>query len=300
MLDINLKQLETFVTVAELNHFTRAADQLFLTQPTVSAHIRGLEEALGVTLFDRGSKRSVTLNPEAEHIYRCAKDILLLCQELEGHIAEEEQPLTIGSSTVPANYILPRLMREFLDKYPSCSYVLKLGDSTDIHRQLTKGEVSIGFVGATQDSRHFRYYPLIEDTLVLVTQNNDYYRDLQEKGLTGRDLLSEPMVAREEGSGTQQAVQTYLQENGVDPKSMFVVAQMDTVESIKQSVIQGLGVAIISEIAVLDGVASGQLLQFPLTGQGAKRMLYVARMKCRKLTDMEKAFLHYIQREFMV
>lgn len=300
MLNINLKQLEAFVAVVEANNFTRAAEQLFLAQPTVSAHIRSLEQELGTPLFLRGNKRTVALTPEAQRVYRYAKDILLLCQELEGSLAEEAQRISLGASTVPANYIVPQLMQAFSSQSPTSSYQLRLGNSEHIHRLLTRGEIALGFVGGMEENRSFTYQTLREDTLVLVTKNSQFYQNKQAEGLLGSQLLTQPMICRNEGSATQEAIHDYLKEENIPLSSLNIIAKMDAVQSIKQSVIQGLGVAILSELTVADGVESGQLLQFPLPGQGAKRLLYLVTVQGKKLSLGEKAFLKFVQAQLQL
>ena len=125
MLEINLKQLEAFVTTAEYSSFTKAAESLYLTQSTVSAHINSMEQALGVRLIQRGSRRRVQLTTEGRQAYDMAKEILNRCQALQnlGNIIEQCQ-LTVGASSVPSQYLVPELMSGFLGENPDSRYML--------------------------------------------------------------------------------------------------------------------------------------------------------------------------------
>ena len=164
MLKFSLKQLEIFVTVAELNSFTNAAKALYLTQSTVSAHISGLESALNTRLFSRDARRSVTLTAQGQRLYPAAKRILSDCRELTSLVENrhEELPLLLGASTVPGQYLLPELLASFLRRRPDCRYLLRRGDSQQIHELLRAGSVRIGFVGARLDPARLRYTPILE------------------------------------------------------------------------------------------------------------------------------------------
>ena len=141
MLDINLKQLEVFVTTAEYGSFTRAADVLYLSQSTVSSHIRSLEEPLGVLLFDRAARRRVALTEAGKRIYPTAREIVDRCRALQSNLPEREgNLLTVGASTVPAQYLIPRLLADFSRQRPDCQFLLRRGDSAGIHELLRSGQ----------------------------------------------------------------------------------------------------------------------------------------------------------------
>lgn len=145
MLDISLRQLETFVAAAEYGSFTRAAERLHLTQSTVSMHIQALEQALGAQLILRGARKRFALTDEGKRVYTAAKDILSRCealQELRESVGGDA--LRIGTSTVPAQSLMPRLMAGFLQQHPGVSFLLRRGDSEEVRVLLEQGEVRIG------------------------------------------------------------------------------------------------------------------------------------------------------------
>ena len=167
MIDINLKQLEAFVSTADCASFTRAAEELFLTQSTVSSHISALEQQLNVRLIHRGARRRVRLTAEGERAYEMAKDILIRCQALQEFSASgEKSQLTLGASSVPAQYLLPELMSGFLERHGDSRYLLQRGDSEQIHQMLARGEVRLGFVGAALNRDAFYYHTLLGDCLL--------------------------------------------------------------------------------------------------------------------------------------
>lgn len=295
MLEINLKQLEAFVTTADYSSFTKAAEALYLTQSTVSAHINALEQTLQIRLIQRGSRRRVQLTAEGKQAYEMAKEILNRCQVLQNlGSAIEQCQLAVGASSVPAQYLLPEMMSGFLGENPDSRYVLQRGDSDRIHQLLKQGDVRIGFVGAAQDREHFHYHVVTGDRLVLITANNDAYRRLKRTGVTGRGLLHQPMILREESSGTRKATESYLARCGISARNLNLVAQIDNTEAIKSSVSRGIGVSVVSELTVREEVESGKLLSFDLDSGGVFRNIYLTWRKDISLSSAEKKFVDYV------
>ena len=295
MLEINLKQLEAFVTTAEYSSFTKAAEALYLTQSTVSAHISSMEQSLGIRLIQRGSRRRVQLTAEGRQAYDMAKEILNRCQSLQNlGSAIEQCQLAVGASSVPSQYLVPELMLGFLARNPDSRYVLQRGDSDKIHRLLKQGDVRLGFVGAAQDRENYNYHVVAGDRLVLITANNDHYRKLKAAGTSGRELLHEPMILREISSGTRKAMEAYLNRLGVPVRSLDLVAQIDNTEAIKSSVSRGIGVSVVSELTVREELESGKLLSFDLDSGGLFRNIYLCWRKDVILTGVEKKFVEFV------
>lgn len=295
MLEINLKQLEAFVTTADYASFTKAAESLYLTQSTVSAHINTLEQTLNVRLIQRGSRRRVQLTAEGKQAYDMAKEILNRSYALQNlGSAIEQCHLSVGASSVPAQYLLPEMMSGFLEENPESRYVLQRGDSERIHQLLKLGDVRIGFVGAASDREHYHYHVVTGDRLVLITANTEVYRKLKRNGVTGRGLLHQPMILREESSGTRKATESYLMRCGISSRNLDLVAQIDNTEAIKSSVSRGIGVSVVSELTVREEVSSGKLLSFDLDSGGVFRNIYLTWRKDITLTAVEKRFVEYV------
>ena len=296
MLEINLKQLEAFVTTAEYSSFTKAAEALYLTQSTVSAHINSMEQTLGVRLIQRGSRRKVQLTTEGKQAYDMAKEILNRCQSLQNLGSTIEQcQLTVGASSVPSQYLVPELMLGFLSKNPESRYMLQRGDSDRIHHLLKQGDARIGFVGAAQDRENYHYHVVAGDRLVLITANTEHYRKLKAAGTSGRELLHEPMILREISSGTRKAMEAYLARLGVPVRSLDLVAQIDNTEAIKSSVSRGIGVSVVSELTVREELENGKLLSFDLDSGGLFRNIYLCWRKDVALTAVERKFVEFVK-----
>lgn len=294
MLDISIRQLEVFVATAEYCSFTKAAEDLHLTQSTVSMHIRTLEEMLNVRLIERGARKRVILTEEGARVYSTAKDILSRMDALqEMKRAEEGEPLRIGTSTVPAQYLLPKLLSGFLKKHAGTKYILRRGDSEQIIDCVQKGEVHIGLTGYNNGDRALIFQEIARDHLVLVTENSEAFRAMQAQGRHGQDLIDLPMIAREESSGTQHAAAALLQRMGVDAPN--IVARMDNPESIKASVAEGIGVSILSDLAVSAEVKAGKLLAFPFSPAPDGRKLYIVWRRDALLSSVELKFIQYVK-----
>ena len=296
MLEINLKQLAAFVATAEYRSFTKAADAMYLTQSTVSAHISALERTLGLRLIQRSARQRVTLTEDGERVYRESKAILTQCQALQDMGKQNtENQLLLAATPVPSQCLLPEIMASFLSHYPDSRYVQYRGDSAQIHRFLEQGKCRLGFVGTAVNHQGFHYQTVTEDRLVVITPNRENYRKLKAQGATGNSLLRHPMLLREETSSTRQALDSCLNSMGMGPEQLNVIAQFDNSEDIRTGVSRGLGVSVISRLAVQEDVAAGKLLAFPLEGANPDRKIYLCWRKDTILTSLEHKFIRFLQ-----
>lgn len=297
MSEFTLKQIEVFVAVAECGSFTRASGELYLTQSTVSAHVSALEESLGTTLFIRQTRRQVLLTEAGQRVYPLAKKLLADAGLLREQSRKQTQagPLELGASTVPGQYLLPRWLAGFARRHSDIRYQLRRGDSAQVHNMLRRGDIRLGFVGAMSEPDSFHYVPVAEDRLVVVTANNDHYRKLLKDGVRGRDLLGEPTVARELGSGTDRTLQQYMRDALYPQDKLNIVARVEDPETIKSMVAQGVGVSVLSELAVAKEVSAGELLKFPMDEAGLVRHVYLIYRRDSVFTDTEQAFMDYVK-----
>jgi DNA-binding transcriptional LysR family regulator len=292
MMNYNLKQLEAFVAVVECGSFTAAAEKLYLAQSTVSGHVASLEKDIGVPMIVRSGKRKIILTEEGRRVYAHAKAILQSCDQMSKDLEERTSlELVLAASTIPMSYLLPELLAGFAQEMPQCQFTLRGGDSTHVHEQVLDGDAQIGFVGAVMNRKELTYDLLREDRLVLLAPDNDRYRTLHSHGVSGNTLLSEPLIFREGGSGTQLAVDKFLCENLIRTEDVHVVARIDNNDTILRTVSQGLGVAIVSELAAS---MAQNVLCFPLDGKSTIRCLYMILPKDRRLTNTAQAFRQYI------
>lgn len=280
MTNFNLKQLRVFIAIVDTGSFTEAARTLYLSQSTVSSHIRALEDELGSSLFLREAKKQVSLTSDGRRLVPHARDILLRCDAIERNLCGyTDKELLIGASTVPAQSLVPSYISRFLQNYPHIGIVIRSGDSEQILKLLLDNDIQIGFVGTYFDRQALVHHLVKEDPLVMITPNTPYYAILKEKGCYGRDLLDEPLILREHGSATQAIADVYLERLGRRIGSRPAAVRASSPECVKELVRLGCGVSIVSALSVRDQVGSGQLLQFNLEEQPVTRKIY---MVCRK------------------
>jgi DNA-binding transcriptional LysR family regulator len=291
-MNISLKQLEVFVTIVECGNFTEAGKRLYLAQSTVSSHITALEETLRVSLFRRESKRTIELTADGKRVYQYAKDVVSKCNILEEASAlEERRELVIGASTAPSKSLLPQRMLDFQRAHPECCCVVRSGDSEQIQQMVLDGDVQIGFVGSTDNRQQLCYERIARDRLVLITANTPRFAKLQAQGVLGRELLSEPLIFRDRGSGTQKMIDNYLssrEDGNFTPDVRFYTADP---EMLQELVSMGAGVSILSALSVEERVKAGKLLCFELEETPFYRNIYMVYQRKGTLSELAKAFV---------
>ena len=291
-MNISLKQLEVFVTIVECGNFTEAGKRLYLAQSTVSSHITALEETLRVSLFRRESKRTIELTADGKRVYQYAKDVVSKCNILEEASAlEERRELVIGASTAPSKSLLPQRMLDFQRAHPECCCVVRSGDSEQIQQMVLDGDVQIGFVGSTDNRQQLCYERVARDRLVLITANTPRFAKLQAQGVLGRELLSEPLIFRDRGSGTQKMIDNYLssrEDGNFTPDVRFYTADP---EMLQELVSMGAGVSILSALSVEERVKAGKLLCFELEETPFYRNIYMVYQRKGTLSELAKAFV---------
>ncbi len=278
---------------------TRAADQLHLTQSTASTHLRSLEQCLGTTLLLRRGQGGVNLTEDGQRLYPLAKKILTQCQALADAAGDPRRlaslPLMLGASTVPGQYMLPALMAAFCRKHPQYRCELRHGDSAQIHRLLQNGQIRMGFVGSRMDTAGMAYHPLLRDELVMVTPNTPHYQAAHRRSARGLELLGEPTIAREQGSGTDRTLLQYMARMGYSTGKLRIVARLEDPEAIKRMVVQGAGVSVLSALSVMQEQQEDRVLVFPMDETGLQRTIYLAHRQGMTASAAEKLFLSFVQ-----
>ena len=292
---MDFRQLEVFAAVVELSSFSRAGNKLYLSQPTVSAHITALEKELGVPLIIR-STREIYPSEAGKKLYDYTVRLLRLREEAIEQVGFDGQPqhgvIDIAASTIPAKHLLPSLISGFHDIYPGITFNIIPCDSSQVCDVLAEGKAKIGFGGAIINSDQCRHYPIAKDQLVLITPVAEHFRDLLKKKDAFAALMKEPFIMRPIGSGTRYEFEQYLNRRNYRGQ-LDIVAEMEDTEAIKNSVEAGMGIAAISERAAEDAVRFGRLLSFPLP-EGGERDLYLIRRKKDRLAERERLFCAYI------
>ena len=285
---MDFKQLRSFVTVADCGSFTRAAAQLYTSQPTVSAHIRQLEEELQERLFLRTTK-TLSITPHGRELYEYAAQLLTLQERMLSGRLHDLQTISLGVSTIPSAYILPELLPAFRTEHPNATFDIHQSDSAGILRGLREGRFELGLIGMAESDESIDFLPFYRDTMVLIAPVDAFSPDSDVLTL----IRSHPLLLREAGSGSQKCVDDFFHAAGLEPTQLHVTARLNDQESIKNLVMAGLGLAIVSKKAVQRECARGELLAFSLPNDAATRELYLAVCRGNYLRPQTRSFYEF-------
>ena len=293
---MNLKQLEAFVQVSESGSFSKAAKELFLTQPTISAHISSLEKELNVRLFIRNTKE-VSLSDDGKDLYRYAKQITDLEKAIEERFYMDSDDgkhfITIAASTIPAQYLLPKVLMCYRERYPKEQIKIMETDSSEVVTQVVDHMVDVGFTGTVLEKKHCKYIPFYKDELAVITPDTPEYRILKEQNRDDIDCSKrKPLILREEGSGTRKEAEKQLKNAGISMEDLDIVASIANQETIKKSVKQGMGITVLSRLAAED---EDGLLIFPIPGADEGRDINLVYNKNYQMTRSADRFIRIVK-----
>ena len=293
---MNLKQLEAFVQVSESGSFSKTAKELFLTQPTISAHISSLEKELNVRLFIRNTKE-VSLSDDGKDLYRYAKQITDLEKAIEERFYMDSDDgkhfITIAASTIPAQYLLPKVLMCYRERYPKEQIKIMETDSSEVVTQVVDHMVDVGFTGTVLEKKHCKYIPFYKDELAVITPDTPEYRILKEQNRDDIDWIKrKPLILREEGSGTRKEAEKQLKNAGISMEALDIVASIANQETIKKSVKQGMGITVLSRLAAED---EDGLLIFPIPGADEGRDINLVYNKNYQMTRSADRFIRIVK-----
>jgi DNA-binding transcriptional LysR family regulator len=291
-----LPYLETFAKAAEFSSFTAAARTLGLTQAAVSQRIQALEGALGVSLFRRGGGR-VVLTDAGQRLYSFAERILALhreaVQEVTGHTAPLTGELSLAASSVPGEHLLPQLLSLFRQKHPHIQVKVTVADSEIVLGRVEHGQAHLGLVGKKGDSPHLDYRCFACDTLAVVVPAAHPWRGRKQVSLG--QLAGQPLIVREPGSGSRWCLERALVKAGKSLADLQVALEVGSNEAIKEAVLQGLGLAVLSTHAVAKEVRAGRLHALKVRGLPLLREMFAVRDRRRALPVPARLFLDLLE-----
>ena len=294
---MDFRQIEAFVYVIRYRSFSRAADAIYLTQPTVSSHINSLENELGIKLIDRSGK-DVEPTKAGRIFYDYANNLINIRDNavftLNEFSKKVEGKVEIAASTVPAEYLLPGLMLGFRDEYGAISFAVDQLDSEQVIDEVLEKRYELGIVGTVIENSKLEYHKLIDDKLVLAAPCNKKFNDVNSHSLPFEAIRDESFIYRESGSGTRQEFERILMKHGVDPSTIKISAQFNSIDAIKQAVSKGLGVSIMSYMSIEDYIRFDQIKAFDIEGFEMNRSFYIVTHKKRPLSPVNSVFLKYV------
>ena len=292
---MEFKQLEAFVAVVDYGSFSEAARKLYLTQPTISAHVRSLEEELHTKLILRTTKKT-TITTRGYQLYDSAVRMLEIRNNLlENFTGVQKHMIDLAASTIPSSYLLPEILAAFGKTHPDIYFHSIQADSAESINRVLDGTVDLALVGQNTRDETCVFLPFCQDELVIATPITNHYLGLQNKSVTFEDFIKDPIIIREKGSGTKKEMDLFLEQIGVTPSDLNVIARMNDLEGIKKSIVNGLGISILSARSAIDLQKTKQILLFPLEESAHKRTFYIVYSKNRILKPHVRQFIQFVQ-----
>lgn len=296
---MDFKQLQSFIAVVKYGSFTKAAQVLYSSQPTISSHIRNLEEELSTRLLVRTTK-CLTITPRGMEFYEWAtntiksRDIML-----RGWYGDTKQMIRIGTSTIPSAYILPEILPAFGKINPNVYFSMNQSDSQKVIDGLLQGTFDIGFTGMPSDHELLECIPFYEDRMVIITPVNEHFLHYRaEKTPDLAAIMHEPVILREKGSGSKKSADFFIESLGMSEDDLNVMARINDQESIKNLVAGGLGISIISEKAAQNLQRENKILVFQLPEHTSHRQFYIVYHKDYIYRDYMKSFIEYVKQYY--
>jgi len=289
-------KLRVFCAVAETKSFSKASELIHLTQPAVSLQIQAMEELYETRLFDR-SGNSINLTPAGEILYKRAKEILALYAEAQQNISEItgsiKGSLSIGASSTIGNYLLPHIIAAFKKKVPQVNISLVVSNTKIITERLNAGEIDIALVEGDVSKQRFSVETLLSDELVVIMSPAHPWAE--RRSLSAIELTKEPLILREDGSGTRQIILKHLDEHGIKLDQLKIALVMGSTEAIKGAVEEGLGVSIMSGWAVRKWLKQGLLKASTFKDLKFNRNFSIISPKRNYSTHTAKEFLNFLK-----
>lgn len=293
---MDLWQLQVYCKVVDLKSFSKAGEAVHLSQPTVSSHIKDLEEHFGTRLIDRMS-RQVFPTKAGELLYDYARRLLALRDKAESAMAEfsgeMKGRIAIGGSTIPAGYLLPKLVGLFSNTYPDVRISVAVGDTSEILDKTVSGHIEMSIVGAISQNKKLQQTSLINDQMVLVIPSDHKWAHRQRVKLL--DLLKEPFIIRELGSGTLKSIDQALQKKGLSVGDLNIIAEMGSTEAVRQAIKSKVGISILSAIAVSEECRANHLKMLMIDGIDLHRNFYLTTHRQRSPSPLCRAFIDFLQ-----
>ncbi|PHS33192.1 MAG: LysR family transcriptional regulator [Alkaliphilus sp.] len=293
---MDFKQLDIFINVVKHGTFSKTAEKIYLTQPTISAHIAGLEKELGIILFERKGK-TTELSEGGKMFYPLAVDIIEM-KEIAISAARSYKEgvrgkLVIGASTTVCNYILPKRMNDFIEIFPDVVFKIKQGNSAEVINDVLDYSTDLGIVGSIVKNNNLEYSDFAEDELVLIVPNIKKYKSWRYE-VSIEDVIKEKFITREKGSGTRKRFEEELKINDISRENIKKVAEFDSLEGVIRAVEEGLGVAVVSTISTSNFVGREKMKAIRIKNFNLIRKFYIVNHKNRVLNPATEKFKEFL------
>jgi DNA-binding transcriptional LysR family regulator len=294
---MEFRELKTFCVVVEQESFSKAGQAVHLSQPTVSLHIKALEDELNVKLFDR-LDRKVILTAAGQILYQYAKEILARIDHVKAALCESSGQkvygkITIGAGVTIGEGTMPQSLGLFKKKYPLIEISLKILDTSAIIKQMLSYKLDMGIIGANIHHNNLTLEKFTADSLILIVHPSHPFAARKE--ITLLELFEEPIIVREDGSGTRMSICNEFNKRGLNESDMNVIMELGSTGAIKQAVLANYGVAFVNQQAVQNELKSGLLKKVPVKDFDLKKEFYLVLHQKKTKSKILETFLRFLE-----
>ena len=288
--------LRTFVTLVEVKNFTKTAEILHMSQPSVSLHIKNLEKEFQTNLLLR-SPKFLQITPTGEILYERAKQMITIYEQAKQEILEQQNTikgeLKIGASFTIGEYVLPYLLFDLHKDFPQLELEVVIGNTDEIVQTVKLLQVDIGLIEGQTNEKELSVHPFMQDTLFVVAANNHPLACMDE--VTMADLQNQAWVTREVGSGTREYLNHIIRANGLKIKSILTISSN---QGIKETVINGMGLSLLSSRVIDRDIQQKALAIIPLKGHSFNRTFSYVYSPVMENNKNVKAFLNALVKKW--
>ena len=289
-------RLKAFCLIVEMKSFSKAAEAKFMTQSAISHLIKNLEDELGLKLLSRQGK-TVFPTPAGRVFYSYAKQILEQYKKMDNDICALTQkvkgPLPIGASTTIATYLLPQVFYTFLRKYPEVQIDLSVSNTEGVIRDIQEGKVDIGIVEGNIKNTSVFLEEIADDEIVMIISDDN--RLTKKNRLSPRDLLSQPFIMPERGSGIREIIDDFFHTAKIDLKDIKIAMTIGNPELTVQLVQSGIGISFVSKWSVFKAIKDSSINILDISGRKLKRKFYLVSLEEEPMTMIGKIFWDFIK-----
>jgi len=293
---MDIYQLQVFISVYRNKSFSLAAKELHLTQPSVSIHVKKLEDELGVKLFDRVGRKTIPTK-EGDLLYTRAGAIVEQLKDIRTDLSASEKEvkglLNIGATSIPGSYVIPPLAAEFSKHYPEVFFQVTIDGTKEIAGKVASGELSLGIVGDMKNANDLKSIHSFRDELVLVAAPGL----IGKKEISPLKLFTLPLLMREDESDSRKSMEQHHFLHRISLKALNIRAILGSTDSLREAVKAGLGASIISRFVVKDDLKAGVIDEIRIKGVTMKRQFHVITNKKRALPEHYRAFAEFLAKK---
>jgi len=294
---MDFRQIEAYVNVIEHASFSKAADAIFMSQPSVSTYISTLEKELGMTLINRTTKE-VSPTLAGRIFYENAKELLLkkhnTVERIKNLSGDYSGEIDILASTVPSQYILPDMLALFCITYPDISFNVRQADTLEVSRGIASQKADIGFSGGIVENDKCEFKEVMSEQMVFIAPNDEEFSSTKEFSLEEL-LYNRRFVAREKGSGTRTQYEKFFTEQNIDLRKINACVSFDNTQSIINAVISGLGISVVSEVAARAFIEQKMVVPIKLKTEMPERKLYYVLKKNFSHSHLIDIFIEFLE-----